>query len=69
VTIENPIAIYGSNEYNNRDVYFSEYGDNELYIKVVVALEIYSRCSVVAAFLQKGIRGNINREVLKYARL
>jgi len=68
-TLKNPIVVYGSDQKENRDIYFakSTYNNigNEFYTKVVVEnREIDS--IVVSAWPQKDVAGGIDEEAIKY---
>jgi hypothetical protein len=73
-TIVDPDAIYQSEEWPNRNVYFGKsniatYKDS-FYTKVIVASpnEYNGMGSIVSAWPQKDISGNIDEEGLKYVR-
>ena len=72
--IEDPIAIYGSLEWPNRDVYFgkSEIATykSSLYTKVIIETpDQYNEYgTVVSAWPQKNIDGNINEKELKHVK-
>jgi len=71
-TISSPIAIYQSDEFPNRDVYFAHSGHNNnniKYTKTIVEVKSNNSAEVVSAWLQPRISGNINPEVMKYVDL
>jgi|GEM_PF-1367718 len=72
--IQNPFTVYESNDNKQRDVYFahSMYNINgrpptELVTKVIVQNEA-DFSTVVSAWPQREIKGNINEKVMKYVR-
>jgi hypothetical protein len=65
-TVSNPDVILGSDSHNDRDIYFQEYG-SDIHTKVIV-YSLSDRGFVVTAFMQKGIRGNINQGDVKYVK-
>lgn len=72
--ISDPVAVYQSDEWPKRDVYFGKsdiatYKQN-LYTKVIVDTpdEYNEKGSVVSAWAQKDISGNIDEKGLKYAK-
>jgi len=72
--IQDPFIVYESNEYTQRDVYFASSTYNiegkasaELFTKVIVQNEA-NFSTVVSAWPQKEIKGNINDEVMKYVK-
>jgi len=67
-TITDPDIIYQSKEDSKRDVYFLKIENNK-YMKVIVELTAPNFGEVVTAFPRKGIAGNIDAEVIKYAKI
>lgn len=68
--IEAPMAVFESDTHTNRDVYFGEFvhtTNKALYTKVIVENN-KEGSTVITAFPQENISGNIKQEVLKYVR-
>ncbi|GHV37665.1 hypothetical protein FACS1894187_15010 [Synergistales bacterium] len=63
--VSKPDVIYKSDKHDDRDVYFQNYGFPELYIKVVVGFSS-DPGKIITAFIQKEIRGNIDKKIKKY---
>lgn len=67
-TIKDPVVIYQSQDHYDRDAYFKEYSLNTgEYIKVVVEIK-NNFGDVITAFPVNDIKGNINKEELRYAK-
>jgi len=67
-TVRDPDIIYQSEDDPKRDVYFRQI-DIEKYMKVIVYLSSPNFGEVITAFLRKSISGNIDTEVIKYAKI
>lgn len=73
-TIVAPDYIYESEQYKSRDVYFKSSGTEQTdkdtdteQMKVIVEVS-GNLGEVITAFWSGGVKGNINKEILKYVR-
>ena len=66
-TILDPDIIFKSDEYDDRDVYFRTIGPNDKQMKAVVHIS-QNFGEVITAFPRKGVSGNIDTEVVRYAK-
>lgn len=69
-TIKDPLAVYGSDEWANRSVYFGRSKKSTLFTKVIVEdpNEYSETGALVSAWPQKEIKGNINEKDLRYVK-
>ena len=69
--ISNPLVVYQSDGFPNRDVYFAEsriINDKLKYVKVIVENDNAENAHVVSAWMQPKIAGNISKGAMKYVK-